>query len=524
MTLISTTLPNDGDNANAASVDNPFNAIIAVINGQLDFNNLLDSGVTNAKLAGGITVDKFAASTNLGWVPLSAAPNTVTALGNRSYSMVFNSLDITSIVSKGMRLKLTRAVTAPTQCTNLNGTTQFFNKISPAGMTFTDDFVVSGWVKLNQYGAISVIASRYNGTSGWSLYAETTGQVTLVGYNASASNFSAVSSQQSLPINKWVYVAAQLDMSAFTATPTTSYVMIDGVDVPATVAQGGTNPTALIQAGNLEIGSRNGGAQFFPGKIAQVAIYGTKVTQATVLATMAQSLSGSEVGLVSAYSFNNSITDLVIGNANNLTAQASAVATNADSPFSGGSGGTTDYAIITGAAFSTNTTLTVQVPVGYSIPTTGGVSAASYSTVYGPYGFPTDRGLWRVNFISGKSTAITSNATFAIFPGWQFVVPTGAWAVGYSACYFTQTGTLVYFVMSPTNQTGLASTAADRRIMTIVSGINANTVAGQLNVADRSASLTGAATYAMYSLGATTSVQLDGNDGLAEMFAEFAYV
>jgi hypothetical protein len=68
-------------------------------------------------------------------------------------------------------------------------------------------------------------------------------------------------------------------MSAFTATTLTSYTMLDGLDVPATVSRAGTNPTALIQAGNLQIGAANT-LNFFPGKIAQVAIYNAKVTQA----------------------------------------------------------------------------------------------------------------------------------------------------------------------------------------------------------------------------------------------------
>ena len=98
----------------------------------------------------------------------------------------------------------------------------------------------------------------------------------MLGFNASASNYSYVRSYQSIPLNKWVHISAQLDMSSFTATTTTSYTMIDGVDVPATVARAGTNPTSLIQAGNLNIGAINAAA-FFPGKIAQVAVYNAKL-------------------------------------------------------------------------------------------------------------------------------------------------------------------------------------------------------------------------------------------------------
>jgi len=366
---------------------------------------------------------------NSGWPMLGYAPTTITALGNRSYSLVFNSTDLTSYISNGMRLKLPRTVTAPTQCTSLNGTTQYYNKTSPAGMTFTDDFVVSAWVKLSSY-AVGTIASRYNGTSGWQFQVDATGQLSLIGRNASASNYSFVQSYQSVPLNKWVHVSAQLDMSTFTATTTTSYVMIDGVNVPATVIRAGTNPTALVQAGNLEIGSTNGGTTFFPGKIAQVAIYSAKVTQATILASMNQTLTGSETSIVSAYTFNNSINDLS-ANANSLTPQGSAVATTVDSPMNA-----TEYGIVMANSFSTNTTLTVQVPEGYSLPTSGGIGTVSYSTQKTPYGFPAQKNKWQlITFGKATETVTYSNNTWTQINGQQISLPVGEWEVGFAVTW-----------------------------------------------------------------------------------------
>jgi len=85
--------------------------------------------------------DSFVASNGNGWVDLLSTPNTITALGNRSYSMVFNSNDLTDTLSPGMRLKATRTVTAPTQCADLEASSsQYFTKATPSGMTFTDDF------------------------------------------------------------------------------------------------------------------------------------------------------------------------------------------------------------------------------------------------------------------------------------------------------------------------------------------------------------------------------------------------
>ena len=374
-----------------------------------------------------------------GWSPLGATPDTITANGNKSYDLVFNGTDLTDTITEGMRVRSARTVAAPIQCTSLNGTTQYYSKTSPNKMTFTDDFVVSAWVKLSSY-TTGTIASRYNGISGWNLRVDSSGQVVLLGYNAGAVNYSYVLSYQSVPLNKWVHITAQLDMSAFTATPTTSYIMIDGVDVPASVARGGTNPTALVQAGNLEVGSTSGGFYPFPGKITQLAIYSAKVTQATILASMNQGLIGTETNLASAYSFNNSITDLNTTTPNDLTANGSAVATNADSPFGNSGVSTTiDYGIVMAKSFSTNTTLTIQVPEGCTIPTSGGVSSVDYSTQAVPYGFPRDKGRWEVASLykTDVTQASPASGTWYNLASIKLIVPVGAWEAVFKSTYYT---------------------------------------------------------------------------------------
>lgn len=421
MATISLTLPSDGQTIDASDVNNPFNTIAAEINGNLDNSNI--------KAGAAIDRSKIAGFTD-GWESLNYSPSTVAYNGNRSYDLTFSTVNLTTNISNGMRLKLARSVTPPSQCADLeSGSSQYFNKTSPAGMTFTDDFVVSAWIKLESYpGVTAAIASRYNGTSGWTFSINASGQIDLAGVNGGAANVSRVTSYSSVPLNKWVHVAAQLDMSAFTATTTTSYIMIDGVDVPASVARAGTNPTALIQAGNLEIGSQN--ALFtFDGKLAQVAIYSAKVTQANIKTTISQSLTGSESNLISAYSFNNVITDLNTTNANNLTAQGSAVATNTDSPFNA-----TEYAIVMANSFATNTTLTVQVPEGYSLPTTGGIGTCYFSTQKVPYGFPSDKGKWDLECtIIGQLTVFFSGINLWDGANMKLNVPVGAWEVGYKS-------------------------------------------------------------------------------------------
>lgn len=401
-------------------------AVVTVANG---FSTITNANIRDIRANS--TVNLGSSSVSSGWLDLGFTPNTITYNGNRSYSLVFNSTNLTSTVSPDMRLKLTRLVPAPTQCTSLNGTTQFYSKTSPAAMTFTDDFVVSAWIKLTSY-TNSIIVSRNNGTSGWYLQSNAAGQIALVGNNAGAGNFSQILTAQAVPLNKWTHLTAQLDMSTFTNTATTSYIMFDGIDMTSsqalasTVTRGGTNPTALVQAGNLEIGSFNGGTLPFPGKIAQVAIYNAKVTQANIRATISQTLIGTETSLISAYSFNNTINDLNVSNANNLTANGAAVATNADSPVCSNSfgtvTGTTDYAVITSSTFSTNTTIVVEVPIGNAIPTSGGVSAVAYSSQARPFGMPMSNNFGaRTAYVGVTSTTASTTAADLADIGGPFV-------------------------------------------------------------------------------------------------------
>ena len=442
--------PSDGTTADAADVNDQVNAIVAQVNGNLDSDNLAANSVGTSELQNGsVTQVKLNANTLTGWNDLLDSggnvdpPNTITANGNRSYTLVFNGEDYTSKLSEGMRMKFTRSVTAPTQSTSLNGSTQYWSKSSPNKLTFTDDFVCSAWIYLTSYQAATVVG-RQDATpaNGFEMQIDSTGRVALIGRNGGAGNYSLVQSVQSVPLNRWVHVAAQLDMSSFTATTTTSYIMIDGLDAPATVSRSGTNPTALVQAGDLAVG-RGGSfaSQYFPGKIAQVAIYNAKVTQSTILASISQGLAGTETSLASAYSFNGVATDLNTTTPNDLSAAASAGYTS-DGPFAGGNrsydtAGTTEHAMIMAKpSFSTNTTVTVQVPEGHALPTSGGISASAYSTQQAPYGFPRDKGRWEItSFLKGSLSSNTPTASTWYSPGssnWGIKIPTGSWLAGYS--------------------------------------------------------------------------------------------
>lgn len=465
-------------------------------------------------------------SVGTGWNDLGVLPYSVSAAGNRSYIALF-AADLTSQLSVGQRIRFTNASAAPTKCTSLNGTTQYYSKSSPSGMTFTDDFTVSAWVKLNVYptGSDYKIATRYNGTSGCSLQIQASGQLLLTGANGGSTNVSYVISYQSLPLNKWVHVAAQLDMSTFTATTTTSYIMMDGVDVPASVARTGTNPTALVQAGNLEIGSWNGGLLPFNGKIAQVAIYSAKVTQATIRNSISQTLVGTEALLISAYTFNNSINDLNTTNANNLTANGSAVATNADSPYAQGvAAGLLEYGIITNISYSGATTMYIQVPEGSALSSTLPI-AVSYSPHKVPYGFPIQENKWFIEFWSflTATTANLSTNTWAVVANQLITIPTGDFRYGFSGFLQESAGSAAGSA-SVVCLAAAAPTSGNFANSTIAGQYDANAqfsggyVAGE--AAANNASQTVYSAYSAYSQGnATVTNQLRGDISATRLYA-----
>jgi hypothetical protein len=485
MGTVSLTLPSDGTVADVADVNVPFNQLATVINGNLDNTNISSSGISGTKIQTGTLPGTALDSTaQSGWQALGATPNTVTANGNRSYTLVFNGADYTSKLSPGMRLRTTRANAAPTQCATLNGTSQYFSKTSPAGMAFTDDFVAGGWIKLSSYPtSLGTIQSRYNGTSGWYLAVGSDGTLVMKGFNSGSSNVSQVSCYQSIPLNKWVHVAAQLDMSSFTASTTTSYIMIDCVDVPVTVNRSGTNPTALLQAGNYEIGSQNSGLLPFPGKIAQPFLFSAKVTESTIQSYYSQGLAGTETNLISAYSFSNSLNDLNTTNANNLTNNNGASITTADAPWGGQAGGaissTLDYGVIQSISYSTNTTVIVQVPEGCTIPTSGGVSSVVYSSVGVPYGFPKQKAKWTISTIVKPqySQASAVAGTWYNLGSTQIIVPVGEWDLVHSASPVvaaTTNSTLSETLSTANNSESNTEFTAEAGIVATNSGVTAN--------------------------------------------------
>lgn len=430
MGTISLSLPSDGNTIDASDVNTPFNTISAVINGNLDDDNIKTGANISGTKLGALTTPLTVLDANGrgGWITGLTAPTSITALGNRSYSIV-HPASVATYKTPGFRNRYIRTITAPTQCAGLeSGSSQYFSKTSPAGMTFTDDYTVMAWVKLESYTTGGIMARRNGNTEGWSLVITSTGQVQAGAYRIAANN-SETLSYQSIPLGKWVHIAATTDLSG-----TSVLIYIDGVLVPSATTITGTI-TAIVQGTTaLVVGaSPSAGSNPFDGKIAQAAVFNAVLSAATIRSYMSQGLSGSETNLASAYSFNGVITDLNTSNANNLTAQGSALATDLDTPFTqtqvGITAGTENYSITT-LISSDGLTETVQVPEGCTIPTSGGVSAVSYSTQKVPYGFPGQRIKWQISTLWGLITT-KATATNVIDNSLQPTItcPIGEWNV-----------------------------------------------------------------------------------------------
>jgi len=335
--------------------------------------------------------------------------------GNKSFDMTVADQDVTSLLTPGMRLRLERSTTAPTQCADFeSSSSQYASKSSPTGITFTDDFTIEAWVKLESYTNGGIL-SRYDGTSGLLMYINSSGQVIMQGNNSGAQ-WKNTQTYQSLPLGRWVHIASTMDLSGNSFT-----TYLDGVEVPSLDTLTGT-PSAIVQAGNLQVGAFNDGS-FFDGKLSDVRVWSDIRTATEIQDNMNQTLTGTETGLVAYYPLNGNFEDST-SNENDLTAAGSATADNADNPFSD-----TQYGIVTAVSYSApNSTVTVFTGTDHMIPNMT-LTSPSYSTASSPYGFPRDRGKWSVEVLSKDNSSALTSTTWVNGASIRLSVPIGSWAI-----------------------------------------------------------------------------------------------
>jgi len=357
-----------------------------------------------------VTYPKLESELQGGWNVTSALPaiSTVVANGNRSYTLTHAS-SIASVVSAGMRRRFTRTSASTNTAFSLDGTNDYYSKSSPTGLSFTTTFTCSSWVYLTSYQVGGIINRRNADTEGWSFAINASGQVSLSGYRI-AGNFKNITSHSAINLREWTHVAATIDMTA--ADTTVQKIWINGQEVTRTYSLTGT-ATALVQGTSaLVIGAlKSDGSNPLAGYLDQTAVFSTQLSDATVKAMANQALSGSETGLVSAYS-NGSVTDLA-ATANNLTAQGGATTVASSWHGNRGVSTTLEYGL-TMSVSSDGLTEVVQCPEGCALPAgSSTITASAYSSMANPYGLPTKMALMTSKTITryNLSNPALSNAS-----------------------------------------------------------------------------------------------------------------
>lgn len=423
--------------ATPALFNDRFDAIANILNGHVDGTNIADGSITTSKIAdGAVTLAKLDTTTqgNVqgGWYPMSQTFAYGANNGNKEFTIT-TQVDLTGTLYPGMRLKIPRSVTPPTQCMSYaSASSQYASRAagSVAGITFTNTFTLEAWIYINDYvngAAMTIICRRDTGTAnGFQLRIEG-GDGRLAVFGLNAGGYRSWTTLQSVPLKKWTHVACSVTMST-----TTANLYINGTLAPSTLVSSGT-PTAIVQAGPLAVGGNAVNPnEYFNGYIAGARIWSVAQSQASIQANMAFSLAGTETNLVGLWkgdgNFNDSTT-----NANTLTASGGAVATQLFTGVGAAPYNATEYGIITKVAYANpTTTITLFTGTDYSVPNQT-LGTVSYSLMKDPYGFPTNKEKWRVTvpIIAQKTTSIGSIASW-IASGFYIACPIGSWVLGYS--------------------------------------------------------------------------------------------
>jgi hypothetical protein len=228
---------------------------------------------------------------------------------------------------------------------------------------------------------------------------------------------------------------------------------INGTLVPS-VKSG--SATTITQAGNLQIGAGNS-TSYFNGYISEARVWSVAQSQASIQSNMAINLTGSETNLVALFKGNGNFNDAT-SNANNLTAQNSAIATQAANPFNA-----IEYGFITKV---TSSQITVFTGTTGSIPNMT-LNSPQYSNVKAPYGFPAGSDKWIVEtqWIL-RQTATTASGSTWVNPGsFQISVPTGEWDLGGVVSLICTTSVATQFISAIGALSTSSSSMSDSRLI-----------------------------------------------------------
>jgi hypothetical protein len=370
----------------------------------------------NATITGNLTVSGTITSNQItqGWNTIGTTLTYSANNGNREF-VVTTGTDQTGVLSPGMKVKVSRSVTPPTQCMAFaSASNQYATKSSPSGITFTSAFTCEAWVYLNSYlSGDQYIVSRSDAiTSGWALVIKPSGQIK--GFYGGSSVFTEIDSYQSVPLKTWTHIA----FAVTNASTKSMAIYMNGTNIASNVASSAAS--TVTQANNLSMGAANAGvaSSFFNGYLSEVRVWSVGQTQANIQANMAINLTGSETNLVALFKGGGNFNDLT-SNANTLTAGGGAIATQAANPYNA-----TEYGIITAI---TSSTITMFTGKQCTIPNMT-LNTPQYSVSRTPFGFPAGSDKWTVSslYLAFLDQGAVAQGT-SKWMNAQLSVPTGEW-------------------------------------------------------------------------------------------------
>ena len=333
-----------------------------------------------------------------GWEPLGYTPSAITYNGNRSYTLVYAGVNLTTSISPAMKLRINKTVADNGYMGGaFNGSSHYFTKTSPSGTlgTVTNNFTIEAVVQPTSY-ANGGIAGRAESTlnNGFFYQMLSTGQIEVSIYSGGSANYRRATTYQSVPLNKKTQVTL-----TYTSTATTFVIYFDDVSVPFAVTTGGTAPTTAGTGGDFSIGRPGAYAgNYFTGYISNVAVFDAVLSAATIKDHSTRKLTGSETNCIGAWSLDNTAVNQKSPGTNDLTATGGVgyTATSPHGQLGNGVEINKAVALVMSCTYSTDTTMVVQCPEGVTIPTTGGISSVEFSTQANPYGWVSDKGRWEL--------------------------------------------------------------------------------------------------------------------------------
>lgn len=371
--------------------------------------------------------NSFSASAN-DWRTIPTIPTVVSNNGQKEHLIRYSGVDLTGTIGEGYKLRIPRTGTTPTTSMSfVAASSQSASKSSPVGLNSFTDFSVEGLIYVPDFSASSVaqvIMSRLNVGSvngGWYFNIRTDGCL-QVGY-ASGGNLTTQGSVQSIPLGKWVHVAATVVVATKVIT-----LYIDGVSValqtPFSSAATGITHPAL----DLTIGAYSGtpANSYFNGRMANLRLWSGIRSAQQIKDNMGQEVPTSTTGLLGQWKGNGSWNDSSV-NANHLTPANGAVNNFASHPYSAN-----EYAIVTAKPVFSGGNTDVTVFTGSGFLPNEALGTTAYSTARVPFGFPAARANWELEtviWIQVNKNAV--GGQILTLNGLSLSVPTGAWQIGY---------------------------------------------------------------------------------------------